>query len=48
MGTDYPTNSSIEIVNERPKVTRGVRKVVDVVNRGRAAVKETAEADVEK
>jgi hypothetical protein len=41
-------DGKIEIVNERPKVTKGIRKVVDVVSRGRAAVKETAEADVEK
>jgi hypothetical protein len=33
---------------EKPKVVSGVRKVVDEVSRGRAAVKETAEAEVRK
>jgi hypothetical protein len=41
-------DGKLEIINEKPKVTRGVRKVVDVVSRGRAAVKETAEAEVQK
>jgi hypothetical protein len=43
-GSNAGTNSSGNSV----LLIKGVRKVVDEVNRGRAAVKETAEADVEK
>jgi hypothetical protein len=36
------------IENETPKTTKGVRKVVDEVSRGRAAIKETVQAEIKE
>jgi len=39
-------DGEIEIVNEQPKFTGGVHKVVDNVQTGHSAIKETAEAEI--
>jgi hypothetical protein len=39
-------DGEIEIVNEQPRFSGGVRKVVDNVHTGHAEVKETAEAEI--
>jgi hypothetical protein len=41
-------DGGLEIVNESPKITEDVHKVVDDVHKGRAVVKETAEAELDK
>ena len=41
-------DGKIVVENESPKVTKGARKVVDEVSRGRAAIKESAEAEIKE
>jgi hypothetical protein len=41
-------DGKIVVENERPKLTSGERKVVDEVRKGRAAVKETVEAELDE
>jgi hypothetical protein len=41
-------DGDIEIVNEQPRFTGGIRKVVDNVHTGRAEVKETAEGKLKE
>nr|AGS54120.1 hypothetical protein [uncultured bacterium contig00021] len=41
-------DGEIEVVSEKPRVSGGVRKVVDKVQTGRAVVKETAQAEIDK
>jgi hypothetical protein len=41
-------DGEIEIVNEQPRFIGGVHKIVDNVHTGHAAIKETAEAEIEK
>jgi hypothetical protein len=41
-------DGDIEIVNEQPRFTGGVRKVVDNVHTGHEAIKETAEAEIDE
>jgi hypothetical protein len=41
-------DGKIEVISERPKASAGKRVLVDEVNRGRAAIKQTAEAEIEE
>jgi hypothetical protein len=41
------SDGKIEIINEKPQVTKGFRKVVDEVSKGKAVVKETVDAEIE-
>ena len=41
-------DGKIVVENETPKVTKGTRKVVDEVSKGRAAIKESAEAEIKE
>jgi hypothetical protein len=41
-------DGKIEVENITPKVTKGARKVVDEVSKGRAAIKESAEVEVKE
>jgi hypothetical protein len=41
-------DGKIVVENETPKVTKGTRKVVDEVSKGRAAIKETKEGEVKE
>jgi hypothetical protein len=41
-------DGNIEIINEQPHFVEGVRKVVDNVQTGHAAVKETAQAEIDE
>jgi hypothetical protein len=40
-------DGDIEIINEQPHFVEGVRKVVDNVQTGHAAVRETAQAEID-
>jgi hypothetical protein len=41
-------DGKIVVENETPKVTKGARKIVDEVSKGRKAIKESAEAEIKE
>jgi hypothetical protein len=41
-------DGKIVVENETPVVTRGARKVIDDTYRGKATIKETAEAEIKE
>jgi hypothetical protein len=41
-------DGDIEIINEQPHFVEGVRKVVDNVQTGHTAIKETAQAEIDE